>query len=151
MGVHYHCPRKQKVSTTDLKKSRLVFCIPFYSKTKHKPTKKIRCCDFLLNRRPHAKIQLIWMKKKNGPKFDIEWLCSDVFSWLLICTNSLSPHLRFHYPPPPQQTKKSWLHVHLSFHRCKSREYRCVFRILWYVPNSVVNSKHAKNMKMLDL
>ena len=148
--MHYHCPRKQKVSTTDLKKSCLVFCIPFYSKTKHKPTKKIQWCDFLLNRRLHAKIQLIWMKKKNGPKFDIEWLCSDVFSWLLICTNSLSPHLRLHYPPPPNK-KKSWLHVHLSFHRCKSRAYRCMFRILWYVPNSVVNSKYAKNMKMLDL
>ena len=26
--------------------------------------KKIQGCDFLLNRRPHAKIQLIWMKKK---------------------------------------------------------------------------------------
>ena len=45
-------------------------------------------------------------EKKNGPKFDIEWLCSDVFSWLLICTNSLSPHLRFHYPPPPPPTNK---------------------------------------------
>ena len=99
--MHYHCPRKQKVST-HLKKSRLVFCIPFYSKMKHKPTKKIQCCDFLLNRRPHAKIQLIWMKKK-------EWLCSDVFSWLLICTNSLSPHLRLHYPPspPPPNKQKS--------------------------------------------
>ena len=87
VGVHYHCPRKQKVSTTDLKKSRLVFCIPFYSKTKHKPMKKIWCCDFLLNL--------------------LEWLCSDVFSWLLICTNSLSPHLRLHYPPPPPNKQKS--------------------------------------------
>ena len=43
--------------------------------------------------------------KKNGPKFDIEWLCSDVFSWLLICTNSLSPHLRLHYPSPPTNKK----------------------------------------------
>ena len=43
--------------------------------------KKIQGCDFLLNRRPHAKIQLIWTKKKNRPKFDIEWLCCDVFNY----------------------------------------------------------------------
>ena len=42
--------------------------------------KKIQDCDFLLNQRPHAKIQLIWTKEKNRPKFDIEWLCRDVFN-----------------------------------------------------------------------
>ena len=30
--------------------------------------KKIQGCDFLLNRRPHAKIQLIWTKKKKQTK-----------------------------------------------------------------------------------
>ena len=45
--------------------------------------KKIQGCDFLLNRRPHAKIQLIWTKKKkNRPKFDTEWLCCGVFNYL---------------------------------------------------------------------
>ena len=43
--------------------------------------KKIQGCDFLLNRRPHVKIQLIWTKKKSRPKFDIEWLCSKVFNF----------------------------------------------------------------------
>ena len=57
------------------------FCICFYLKMKRKPAEKIQGCDFLLNRRPHAKIQLIWTKKKNRPKFDIEWLCSDVFNY----------------------------------------------------------------------
>ena len=42
--------------------------------------KKIQGCDFLLNWRPHAKIQVIWTKKKNRPKFDIEWLCSKTFN-----------------------------------------------------------------------
>ena len=41
-----------------------VFCIRFYSKMKRKPAEKIQGCDFILNRRPHAKIQLIWTKKK---------------------------------------------------------------------------------------
>ena len=46
------------------------------------PRKKIQGCDFLINRRPHAKIQLIWTKTKNNrPKFDIEWLCCDVFNY----------------------------------------------------------------------
>ena len=39
------------------------FAYIFNSKTKHKPAEKIQCCHFLLNRRPHAKIQLILMKK----------------------------------------------------------------------------------------
>ena len=39
--------------------------------------KKIQGCHFLLNRRPHAKIQLIWTK------FDLEWLCCDVFDYYL--------------------------------------------------------------------
>ena len=36
----------------------------FYSKTKCKPVEKIQGCDFLLNWRPHAKIQLISMRRK---------------------------------------------------------------------------------------
>ena len=51
---------------------------------KRKPAEKIQGCDFLLNRRPHAKIQLIWTKKKNRPKFDIEWLCSKVLNCMII-------------------------------------------------------------------
>ena len=43
--------------------------------------KKIQGCDFLLNGRPHAKIQLVWTKKKNRPKFNIEWLRCDVFTY----------------------------------------------------------------------
>ena len=43
--------------------------------------RKIQGCDFLTNLRPQAKIQLIWMKKKNRPKFDIEWLCCDLFNY----------------------------------------------------------------------
>ena len=89
------------------KRAAWFFAYLFTRKRNTNRRKKIQCCDFLLNRRPHAKIHLIWMKKKNGPKFDIEWLCSDVFSCLLICTNSLSPHLRLHYPPPPPNKQKS--------------------------------------------
>ena len=50
--------------------------------------KKIQGCDFLLNRRPHAKIQLIWTKKKNRPKFNIEWLCCVVFSCGVVWRNN---------------------------------------------------------------
>ena len=59
--------------------SRLFFANVFSRKWSANQRKKIQGCDFLLNRRPHAKIQLIWTKKKNRPKFDIEWLCSKVF------------------------------------------------------------------------
>ena len=49
--------------------------------------KKIQGCHFLLNWRPHAKIQLIWTK------FDLEWLCCDVFNcylhWTLCRTATL--------------------------------------------------------------
>ena len=52
--------------------------------------KKIQGCDFLLNRTTHAKIQLIWTTKKNRPKFDIEWLCCDVFNWFMLSMQILS-------------------------------------------------------------
>ena len=48
--------------------SRLFFCIRFYLKMMCKPGKKIQGCDFLSNWRPHAKIQLIWTKKKKQTK-----------------------------------------------------------------------------------
>ena len=43
--------------------------------------KKIQGWDFLLTQRQHAKIQFIWKKKK---KTDIEWLCSDIFNYVLV-------------------------------------------------------------------
>ena len=57
------------------------FCIHFNWKRSANQRKKIQGCDFLLIRRARAKIQLIWTKKKNRPKFDIEWLCCDVFDF----------------------------------------------------------------------
>ena len=62
------------------KSSAEFFCICFNWKTKRKI---IQGCDFLLNRRAHAKIQLIWREKKR-PKFDIEWLCCNVFNCMVI-------------------------------------------------------------------
>ena len=50
------------------------FAYVFTRKRSANQQKKIQGCDFLLNRRPHAKIQLIWTEKKNRPKFDIEWI-----------------------------------------------------------------------------
>ena len=67
--------------TSEASCSRLFFACVFTRKRSAKQQKKIQGCDFLLNWRPHAKLQLIWTKKKNRPKFDIEWLCSGVFSW----------------------------------------------------------------------
>ena len=78
--------------------------------------KKIQGCDFLLNRRPHAKIQLIWKKKNTHTlKFDIEWLCCDVFKFtaflilpsLALCLKSKSFcqihcfHQICHFPDTP--------------------------------------------------
>ena len=40
--------------------------------------KKIQGCDFLLNRRPHAKIKLIWTKKRKADQNST--LCCDVFN-----------------------------------------------------------------------
>ena len=67
--------------TSEASCSRLFFAYGFTRKWSANQRKKIQGCDFLLNRRPHAKIQLIWTKKKNRPKFDIEWLCSKVFKY----------------------------------------------------------------------
>ena len=44
--------------------SRLFFAYVFTRKWRANQRKKIQGCDFLLNRRLHAKIQLIWTKKK---------------------------------------------------------------------------------------
>ena len=67
--------------TSEASCSRLFFAYVFTRKWSANQRKKIQGCDFLLNRRPHAKIQLIWTKKKNRPNFDIEWLCSKVFCY----------------------------------------------------------------------
>ena len=67
--------------TSEASCSRLFFAYVLTGKRSTNQRKKIQGCDFLLNRRPHAKIQLIWTKKKNRPKFDIEWLCSKVFNY----------------------------------------------------------------------
>ena len=42
------------------------FAYVFSRKQSANQRKKIQGCDFLLNRRPHAKMQLIWMKKKKN-------------------------------------------------------------------------------------
>ena len=56
-------------STTDCKKRRRVFLHTFLLENEAQTCgKKIQGCDFLLNRRPHAKIQLIWTKKKKQTK-----------------------------------------------------------------------------------
>ena len=80
----FHCSGKQKVSFAwrirqqTAKSAAEFFAYILTGKRSANQRKKIQGCDFLLNRRPNAKIQLIWTKKKNRPKFDIEWLCSDV-------------------------------------------------------------------------
>ena len=50
--------------TSEASRSRLFFAYVFTRKWSTNQRKKIQGCDFLLNRRPHAKIQLIWTKKK---------------------------------------------------------------------------------------
>ena len=67
---------------SEASRSRLFFAYVFTQKWSANQGQKMQGCDFLLNRRVHAKIQLIWTKKKkNRPKFDIEWLCCDVFNY----------------------------------------------------------------------
>ena len=50
--------------TSEASCSRLFFAYVFTRKWSANQRKKIQGCDFQLNRRPHAKIQLIWTKKK---------------------------------------------------------------------------------------
>ena len=82
----FHCSGKQKVLfvshwSTDRRKHHRVFLHTFLLENEVQTSeKKIQGCDFPLNWRPHTKIQLIWRKKKNRPRFNIEWLYSDVFN-----------------------------------------------------------------------
>ena len=68
----FHCLGKQKVSFAwrvrqqTAKSAAEFFAYVLTGKRSTNQRKKIQGCDFLLNRRPHAKIQLIWMKKKNN-------------------------------------------------------------------------------------
>ena len=56
-------------STTDCKKHcRVFFAYILTGKRSTNQRKKIQGCDLLLNRRAHAKIQLIWVKKKKQTK-----------------------------------------------------------------------------------
>ena len=55
---------KQKISKAPLS----FFAYVITRKRSANQRKKIQGCGFLLNWRPHAKIQLIWTKKKKRPK-----------------------------------------------------------------------------------
>ena len=50
--------------TSEASCSRLFFAYVFTQKWSANQREKIQGCDFLLNLRPHAKLQLIWTKKR---------------------------------------------------------------------------------------
>ena len=54
--------------TSEASCSRLFFAYVFTRKWSVNQREKIQGCDFLLNRRPHAKIQFVWTKKKKQTK-----------------------------------------------------------------------------------
>ena len=70
----FPCSGKQKVSFAwrvqqqTAKSAAEFFAYVLTGKQSANQRKKIQDCDFLLNRRPHAKIQLIWTKKKKQTK-----------------------------------------------------------------------------------
>ena len=67
-------------STTDCKKCRRVFCIRFNWKTKRKPAEKNTGLWLSIKSETTCKNSAhLDEKKKNRPKFDIEWLCSGIF------------------------------------------------------------------------
>ena len=69
-------------STTDCKKSRRVFCIRFNWKTKRKPAEKNTGLWLSIKSETTCKNSAhLDEKKKNRPKFDIQWLCSKVFNY----------------------------------------------------------------------
>ena len=68
---------KQKISKAPLR----FFCIRYYSKTKRKPAKKNTGLWFSIKLETTCKNSAhLDEKKKNGPNFDIEWLCPDAFN-----------------------------------------------------------------------
>ena len=67
--------------TSEASCSRLFFCICFYSKMKRKPAEKNTGLWLSIKSETTCKNSAhLDEKKKNRPKFDIEWLCSEVFN-----------------------------------------------------------------------
>ena len=66
------------------------FCIRFNWKTKRKPAEKNTGLWLSIKSENTCKNSAHLDEKKNRPKFDIEWLCCDVFNWFMLSMQILS-------------------------------------------------------------